>query len=245
MAPITPQNTGIVLAHGAWHTPWHYEPLTKGLEEKGYQVLSPQLPSVTPQRAGLEGDAAVVRSEIEKLFASGKDAVILMHSYGGNVGNEASKDLQKPADGSKPGVVRLVYLCAFAVPVGKSVISHDNGRSDWIQPNFETGWATSSRQKEVFYNDIQDQGLVDSFIEKLGPHDIAALAGNTTWEAYREIPAAYVLCEKDMAIKADFQAEMAGEAGIAKVVKVDASHTPFVAKREETVNAVLEAMADI
>lgn len=41
---------GVVLVHGAWHTPWHFANVKAELESKGYIVEAPALPSVGLKR---------------------------------------------------------------------------------------------------------------------------------------------------------------------------------------------------
>jgi len=61
---------------------------------------------------------------LSKLLDEGKDAVVLLHSYGGIPGSAALKGLGKAgrAKASKHGgVVRLVYVCSFALREGESM----------------------------------------------------------------------------------------------------------------------------
>lgn len=51
-----------------------------------------------------------------------------------------------------------------------------------------------------------------------------------TYEAYRKIPAAYLLTAKDNAIHIDIQRRMVRETGIDVVDTVETSHSPFLSQ---------------
>jgi pimeloyl-ACP methyl ester carboxylesterase len=89
------------------------------------------LPSVgaTPHLKSFDADVDAVRAVINNVLSSGKDAVILYHSYGGVVGSEAlSEYLKELGDGDKKNdgvygqVRRLIYCSAFALPAGASLM---------------------------------------------------------------------------------------------------------------------------
>ena len=82
----------IVIAHGAWHVPAHYEPMAKPLREAGFKVFIPQHQSVGPSKDpgnALQNDAAALARVIEQNALLRRDVILLMHSYGGIAGCEA------------------------------------------------------------------------------------------------------------------------------------------------------------
>ncbi|PNS16989.1 hypothetical protein CAC42_4953 [Sphaceloma murrayae] len=245
MAGITPENTSLLLAHGAWHAPRHYSHLTKGLEKAGYTVVAPQLPSVGRDGEAFDDDVNTLRSGLRDIFKTGKDAAIVMHSYGGVCGSEAAKGFVKGESGNENGVVKMIYMCAFALPSGSSLndaLSHGPA-PDWLHPT-ESGKAlTCERNDEIFYNDIDDEDFKRKTSSELKIHAADTMARPVTWEPYRSISSAYLVCEKDMAIPAAAQEGMAQAAGITEIRKIDASHTPWVSRTDETVKATLDALA--
>lgn len=67
----------------------------------------------------LELDVQAVRGAILGLLGDGKNVILLSHSFGGITASEAVKGLGKEAwekQGHISCVVKLIYMCAFALP---------------------------------------------------------------------------------------------------------------------------------
>lgn len=72
---------------------------------------------------GLADDVKEASSVLNKHIDQGKDVVLLMHSYGGMVGTEATRGLsriEREKNGLKGGIVRLVFLASIFAPPGRS-----------------------------------------------------------------------------------------------------------------------------
>ena len=117
----------ILIVHGSWHNPNHFFRFRLALHEAGFETECPTQPSygVLKLSNPLAADAYCIRSAAQALVDQGRDVIVVMHSYGGIIGSEAiNEDLgqtQRAKQGLKGGVVHLLYLCAFIVPVGKSL----------------------------------------------------------------------------------------------------------------------------
>ncbi|KAL4938410.1 hypothetical protein BDV06DRAFT_231902 [Aspergillus oleicola] len=123
----TPSTATILLVHGGWHTPDHYAHLTSNLKALGHKVHVPRLPSVNgarPPNADLFTDSAFIRSYVESRVDAGDKLVVIMHSYGGQVGTDALFGLSVEARKQQNlpgGVARLIYITAFALSPGQSM----------------------------------------------------------------------------------------------------------------------------
>lgn len=124
----------ILFVHGAWHSPAHLALAARVIESAGYPTSCPLLPfyGAQPPTTTLYDDAAALRTEFDRLIGKeGKNVVVVMHSYGGVVGTEAVHaslgKSARAAEGKAGGVLRLVFLCAFVVPEGASLISSLGG----------------------------------------------------------------------------------------------------------------------
>lgn len=124
---------GIVLVHGAWHTPAHFANVVAKLETQGYQVQAPQSPS--SNTVALDDvfalDVAAIKDSIRKITSAGKDAVVLMHSFGGVCGSEAVAEfLEEEKAGAYPSehgtIIQLVYVCAVILPRNTSLLEDPN-----------------------------------------------------------------------------------------------------------------------
>lgn len=126
----------IVLIHGAWHTPHCWFLVTSQLKEYGYSFQAIQLPSVGGDLATtVEDDAAHIRKTTSELAAAGKDIILVLHSYGGIPGTESAKDLLKKdreAEHKSGGIISIVYITAFLLPLGASLGSFLGDMPPWV-----------------------------------------------------------------------------------------------------------------
>ncbi len=127
----------ILLVAGSFGLPELYDGVVRGAASKGIEVVVPRLPSVGLKTGPREGelptmydDAALIAREIGRLADSGKDVVVVSHSYGGVPATESVKGLtkdQRRQEGKKGGVVRLAYMTALVAAVGMPAMAvlHD------------------------------------------------------------------------------------------------------------------------
>ena len=116
---------------GAWHPPSCFDSVTTILSQKGYDYRYVHLASIgeSPPVQSTDPDVQIVRDIVQSLLDEGKNIIIVMHSYGGVVGSEAMKyfvnektgQLQGSNSGAK--IARLVYLAAFVLPKGGSLMA--------------------------------------------------------------------------------------------------------------------------
>lgn len=110
-----------LLAHGAWHPPWLYEPLKEAIAKLGYTLVIPALPTMGTKAKDIAWDADVkaLLQIAEPLFAQGKKIILIGHSYGGIPACVATRGqgvAERQAQGLDGGFLRIVFLCAFAMP---------------------------------------------------------------------------------------------------------------------------------
>jgi hypothetical protein len=120
-----------VLVPGSFTEPTWYEKVTPFLSKAGYEWVNAPLPSANSEGKHtvpptMQDDAASIKKAISGVVDSGKEAVIVMSSYGGYPGTEATEglgkvDLQK--QGKQGGVVALVYVAGWMPVVGKSIFT--------------------------------------------------------------------------------------------------------------------------
>ncbi|KAF6221587.1 hypothetical protein HO133_001553 [Letharia lupina] len=73
----------IVLVHGAWHVPEHYSDFIQQLQQAGFEVVCPRLPTCDETKrltADLFSDARVVRSHVNSLIDKSREVIMLLHS---------------------------------------------------------------------------------------------------------------------------------------------------------------------
>ena len=249
MAPLTPQNATIVFVHGAWHSHYHYSSLLDGLRNHGWTVRASSMPSTGSSFPDLTQDIATVRQDIDAALAEGKDVAILAHSWGGIPASEAVQGYVKDESSNKPGVVKLMYIASFAIPKGETLASsHGDGNlPKWqeITPDGKFVIAVPGREREIFYgDDCKDEAQAKDFVAHLKPQRLHGSLTPVTWEPYRVIDSAYVVCNQDGALQPDWQEQFVRDTGIKKVVRMDSSHSPWVKHNDKLLKAVFDFLGD-
>jgi pimeloyl-ACP methyl ester carboxylesterase len=209
----------LLLVHGAWHGSWCWEPLVAALD--GVPVRTVDLPSVGTDPAALGGlydDAEAVRAALAGIEGP---VVVVGHSYGGAVVTEAVH--------ADSGVAHLVYLCAFQLDEGDSLLGSVGGEAPpWWEAAGPAIAAGSPEQ--VFYNGVPPE-LTESSLARLALQSRASVEQPTTNVAWRSVPSTYVVCEQDQAIPVFAQEAMSARAGA--VLRMDAGHSPFLSHPAE------------
>ena len=238
----------IVIVPGAWHFGTkHFKPLTSRLETAGYNVVSLDLPSIgdNPPLTGWKDDITYIAKTIEQAADRGEDIVLVMHSRGGHCGSDAAQGLsraEREAAGKKGGVVRLVYLCAFAAPEGLSVFFATNGPDDWIKISHET--CVPVRNEEIFYNDCTTE-QIEAARAAIRPQSTLCFLLPLTYAAWKHIPSTYLVCENDKAIPLAAQEGMIAQPGASFTVeRCKASHSPFLSMPDFTAEVVRRAAGE-
>lgn len=143
----SPSDLTVVLCHGSYHTPAPYGPLLEALQGRGIAAYCPQLPTADlaklnvgdvhnpdfdrgPPPGGYpqgEDDTEAVLGVLKPLVENGKDVLLVGHSSGGWVATQAAqRDLQadvRKSRGLDGGIIGILYVGAFVIPVGESVHS--------------------------------------------------------------------------------------------------------------------------
>ncbi|GAB7352686.1 hypothetical protein MBLNU459_g3047t1 [Dothideomycetes sp. NU459] len=244
----SPSKPVIVIATGAWHRPFHYTNLTEALEAEGYEVEIPHLASVDGVTDSMAEDAAVLRAPIEAAIRRNKDVVVVMHSYGGVCGSAAVKGLAKSGGGggggAAAGVVHMVYMCAFAIEEGVSLLDMCGGTPmDWWADANEKQWGVSAETaKNICYNDV-DEALVPGLAEQCGLQSKSVFPSPQTYAAWKHIDSTYIVCEIDNAIPLPGQEAMVAQPGgrFVEVERLHAGHSPWISMPKETVAFIVKA----
>ncbi|KAI1127212.1 alpha/beta-hydrolase [Nemania abortiva] len=230
----------ILLVQGSFQLPEVYGRLVTALEAKGYPVVHPALPSLTGQHEpdfaskDLSTDATTVRNELKRLVEQdGKHVMVLMHSYGGLVGTEATLDeftRAKRATLNLPGgVIHMFYFAAFILPKGQSVLSaFGESPNNDIKPG---GRFTMKNSGKIIYSDLPAKEA-EYWESRIIDQSYAVQTTILTREPQKEESSTYVLCENDQGPPPQFQ-EMWAKAAGSKIIKIDSGHSPMLSRTEE------------
>lgn len=132
-SPLKPH---ILIVPGAWYPASNLDTLIESLEAAGYSAEAISLPSFNTAGISVQDDEKLVKALLTSLVANGKDVIIVAHSYGGLVasGVIANPGLDKrirEAQGSKGGVVGIVYLAAIIPVQDEGILQLVGGK--WLE----------------------------------------------------------------------------------------------------------------
>jgi pimeloyl-ACP methyl ester carboxylesterase len=232
----------VVLVSGAWSGPWIWQEVSKRLEDRGVASRTVVLPTVnaTAPTVDVRDDARAVRNVIDD--AEG-DVVLVGNSYGGAVITEAAA--------SNPDVKRLVYIAAFMPDADEALFELLPANSD---PEFgaaiDIGADGLARipldvlYRRAFQHAPQDQlDLVRDNVQvpmSFGS-DLAIKVSEASW---RTIPATYVVCSEDLAIKPESQLQWAKERAT-DYVEWPADHCPQCSRPDDVADLLAKLANDI
>ncbi|KAF7591450.1 hypothetical protein BBP40_001553 [Aspergillus hancockii] len=257
----------IVIVPGAWHCPKHYKHLIDGLAKSDYEAIGVTLPSVnsSPPHTTWEQDAQAVRQVILAQLDRGSDVIAIAHSFGGISMSEAVKGLGKDArekQGLKGGVVRLIYMCAMALPEGQTHVGQIKPQTPEEEElerqrqelqvkyggmRFTPDGAIlldADAVRDVFYNRC-DPADIDEATSLLGSFPSGPLTVPVTYTAYRAIPSTYIVCENDRALPVSYQERMIAQGeGAFHVERCQEGHSPFLSNPGFVVECIRRAAGE-
>lgn len=219
-----PARPTLLLVHGAWHGAWCWEKLTPELHHRGWTTRSVDLPS-TGGPAGVQEDARVIRDALDAIDGP---VVVVAHSYGGIPATQAVA--------GAGNVTRIVFLAAFQLDVGDSMLSF-YGRPDPTEP---TGYEPVPDDPiAMLYGDAPRDDAEEA-VKQLVPQSARSFSDTLTEAGWHAIPSTYVICENDQALHVESQRVLAERSD--DVHRLIADHSPFLSQPAELA-ALLEEIA--
>ncbi|KAF7939178.1 uncharacterized protein EAE97_007259 [Botrytis byssoidea] len=250
----------LILLSGSWHNPQNYLKLVSALSTYSYDLLIPSLPSMNgaqPPTADLYTDTDFVRSYISDLVSQGKHIIVLMHSYGGQVGTNALTEFAvstRKSQGLSGGVVHLLYISAFMMLEGESMMDKVRlfGHEELIPVVFtiaEDGTHVHSDPRTLLIGSNPDDKVTEAEIEEY-ISNLSRWNGNAMYQplkdraAWRVIETSYVITKMDMTVFLDFQVSMLEavkkEGKEVRVWELETGHSPTLTMTDELVKIILE-----
>ncbi|KAI0438672.1 alpha/beta-hydrolase [Xylaria telfairii] len=248
----------LFIIHGGWHTPDSYKKLTSSLETRGYEVHVPRLPSTNgsrPPNADLVTDSLLVRSYVESLIRAGRTVVVIMHSYGGQVGTNSLYGLGLEArakQGLPGGISHLIYMTAYAVPEGNAMMDKvkEFGNEDLVPLVFDF-----ADDKTCLFRDPKglmigpgvSDAEVDEYLTTFVRWNGNGMYQASEHAAWRDIPTSYIYTTTDMTVPLAYQQniveglEKAGRK--VQTFTLETGHCPNLTATEDVVEIVEKVIA--
>lgn len=247
----------VLIVPGAWHPASAYAPITTALNEAEYDdVTVANLPSLNAKDAGAAScktDADAVREQIlsvvDKAAAAGREVVVLAHSYGGIAaggGAYGESTTARAKEGKKGGVVGMVYMSAFVVPEGQSLVEYLGGQHPpyLLKDQPGPGLCKVLNSKSVLFNDVLVPAALASSLEaSLLPHAIRAFESPAPPPAWAQPDfagkLAFLRCSLDQALPPFLQDMFVEKSGVEWAVKeLECGHSPWASRPVEVVKAL-------
>ncbi|MEY4721641.1 MAG: hypothetical protein RIQ46_1366 [Pseudomonadota bacterium] len=236
-----------VLIHGSWHGGWCFDEVRRLLEAQGHAVIAPDLPGMGGTEAELgavtlQGWADFVADLCRK--APQRPVILAGHSRGGLVVSQAAETAPEAIDA-------LVYICAMMLPDGVSRAEFKT--MEEANPAFDAlirptpgghGTVITGDNPAAVFAQISPPELVASAMARLvaEPHGPRSEKLRLTPQGWGALPRTYVECTADRTIPISSQRRMQAMSPGARVVTLDADHSPFLSRPAELAEALIGAM---
>lgn len=205
------QQTEVVLIHGLWHQPAHFDRLAHDLQAYGAAVHVPRL-----HRGSLAADTAAVQEWVD---GCRMPPVVLGHSYGGSVITGLER------------VRHLLYVAAFVPAAGESGARLGGAAAlvnEAVRHNDDgTTSIKRERAREVLYADCTEADS-DWATALLVPQQPGHGRGVPSRVAWQSVESTYIRCEQDKALSPELQERMAHRC--TNAVSLRSSHSPFISR---------------
>lgn len=229
----TTNKANIVLVHGFWADGSGWSKVIPTLQAQGHFVIAEQ-----NGLTSLAEDVAATRQILAELEGP---TLLVGHSYGGFVISEAATNA--------PGVVGLVYISAFILDEGETLLGSGTQFPQldvfqhllvsrqglaWIDPDFFP---------QNFANDLDLEQARVLAVSQVPPNasTFETKAGRPAWKS---LPSWSLFGSEDRMIHLDQHRWMA-QRSKATAHEISASHVPFLSHPEEVTHVILQAASTV
>jgi pimeloyl-ACP methyl ester carboxylesterase len=229
----------LILLHGAWHQGGIWRQVAAPLRDRGFTVLTPDLPSHGANALPLSKVSlrTYVKAVLELLESLERPAVVVGHSMAGMV-------LAQCASEAPERIKEAIYLCAYLPCSGDSVfdlsaLERDAGTA----PTVATALCMSEDKRsctldpmlaaQLFYNDAAPEAATRA-VALLGTQATLPLAARVTLDEgnFARVPRTYVCCTHDRVIPLQLQRRMLRRQPCQQLLQFDCDHSPFLSQPE-------------
>ena len=195
----------------------------------------------------LADDTALLRGYVESLADAGRTVIAIMHSCGGQVGTNALYGLGLN-NRTHGGVAHLIYMCAFALPEGGSMVGKvkEFGHEHLLPLAFDFADDNSCVDrdpKNLLIGPGIDDAEVEIYVSSPVRWNGKSMYQKVALCAWREIPVTYIYTSQDMRVPLDYQKSMVehmrAEGQVVHTVELATGHCPNLTMTKEVVDVVV------
>jgi pimeloyl-ACP methyl ester carboxylesterase len=241
-----------VLVPGAGHGPDVWDKVSRLLNREGYNSFSVTLPSTLgDSSASFKDDVKATQDIIQTHTSQGRNVIVVVHSYGGIVGQSAMKGftLSKDAQASptnKGHVIGLITMASTFSQTGMAFLDATGGKPPPSWGVDDDGFAQIQvPARELFYHDLPiAEG--DEWVAKIRKQSMRAFTDDqdVVYTGWQDVPVWTLVTTEDKALPAEMQRMLVGmakESADITVRDIDTSHSPMLSKPKEVVEFMLNA----
>jgi len=223
-----PENSAIVLVHGAWADGSCWRNVIAPLQQRGVHVICAPIPMTS-----LTDDAAALSRALER--TSGP-VVLVGHAYSGAVIATVREERIKS----------LVYIAALAPDEGETVAQvfyrdtpHPEAPKLMPDSHGFIWMSDDGFRRAVAHNASADQTSVATAVQR--PIAVQCIQEPAPTPGWKTKPSWYLLAEQDRMINPKTQRFMADRMG-AKVHSYAVDHSPMYSEPNRVIDVILESM---
>jgi pimeloyl-ACP methyl ester carboxylesterase len=232
--------TTFALVHGGWHDATCWNLLTPLLEQEGHEVVTMDLPC-DDALGTFPGYADVVCAALD---GCGDDVVLVGHSLGGHT---------VPLVAARRPIRHLVYLCALAPDIGRSLADQLSDEPVMLNPLYEKGvqldeqlrqvWVDLDIARTMFYDDCDDI-IADAAVRGLRPQAAHPATVPFPLAEFPAVPTTYIVCTEDQILGVEWARRTARDRLHADVIELPGGHSPFFSRPRVLADVLLRLAAD-
>ncbi|KKY39129.1 hypothetical protein UCDDA912_g00840 [Diaporthe ampelina] len=249
-----------ILVPGAWHSASTWDKVASLLVEKGHTAIAVTLPSTSGDPAATFGDdVAHVRGLILTEVSQGHQVIVVVHSYGGLVGESAVRDVPTAShpspDTAQGKVIGLALMATGFNVTNMSFIDGIGGQPPPIwRADEESGFVVFTEgtdPAELFYHDLPTDEEKQHWVSKLTKQSVKSLfeGREHSYSGWQDVPSWVLMTTKDRGLPVEAQKMMiqtALDAGASvETREIESGHSPMLSHPEETASFLVEAATDL
>lgn len=239
----------LVFVPGSWHTPAVWDKAIEHLDAQHFKCAKVSLPSCSSDPSATFGDdTQAVRKIITAETEAGRNVVLVVWSYGGQVGNSAIKGLTTPESSDHGRVLGIALIASGFAMTGVGFLEATGGvPPPFISLDHDAGYANlNADPKDLFYHDLP-KPEADHWIQQLTKQSLKSLSegGEHAYSGWKDVPTWYLAAVEDKALPVELQrmfVQMAqAQGGDVTLREVQAGHAAMLSKPKECADFVIEA----
>ena len=210
------RKTEVVVVHGLWHQPAHFDRLARDLRRQGVAVHVPRL-----HRGSLAADTATVQKVVDSCPTP---PLVVGHSYGGSVITGLDR------------VRHLIYVAAFVPAAGESGAILGGPAAPVNGVVRQTTSIRREHAREYLYADCtrEDSDWATGLLVRQQPGHGRGVPDRIGWQT---VESTYVMCEQDMALSPELQEGMARRC--TNALSLPSGHSPFISRPGQLAEMIL------